>query len=130
MTRVARKERRRRMPRRLRFTREGRVFVLVTLGVGAAAVNTGNNLLYLVLGMLLSLIVLSGVLSEGVLRGLRVARRLPRRAFAGSPALIELAVTNEKRRFPTYSVELEDVAPGEPTERRCYFLKIGPGATQ
>ena len=31
------KKKRRGAPRKLRFTREGRVFVLVTLGVGAAA---------------------------------------------------------------------------------------------
>lgn len=124
------RKRKRRMPRSLRFTREGRVFVLVTLGVGAAAVNTGNNLLYLVLGLLLSLIVLSGILSEVVLRGLRVERRLPRRAFAGQPCLIELAVENRKGRAPSYSVELEDVAPDEPTDRRCYFLKIAAGREQ
>lgn len=124
------KKKRRAGARKLRFTREGRVFVLVTLGVGAAAVNTGNNLLYLVLGMLLSLIVLSGVLSELVLRGLRIERRLPRRAFAGSPCVIELVVTNGKRRAPSYSIEVEDVAPREPTDRRCYFLKVGPRSTE
>lgn len=86
------------------------MFLLVTLGVGAAAVNTGNNLLYLVLGMLLSLIVLSGLLSEVALRRLRVERRLPRRAFAGSPCLIELVLTNRKHRLASYSVELTDVA--------------------
>lgn len=124
------RRRRSRYARQLRFTREGRVFVLVTLGVGAAAVNTGNNLLYLVLGMLLSLIVLSGVLSELVLRGVRVERRLPRRAFAGTPALVELVVHNEKRRVPSFSIEAEDVAPSEVTDRRCYYLKVGPGAQQ
>lgn len=116
--------------RQLRFTREGRVFVLVTLGVGAAAVNTGNNLLYLVLGLLLSLIVLSGVSSEIVLRKLRVERRLPKRAFAGSACLVELVVKNEKRHLPSYSIELEDVAPAEPTDRRCYFLKVAPRGEQ
>ena len=55
---------RRRPPRKLKFTREGKFFVGITLGVGFAAINTGNNLLYLLLGMLLSLIVLSGVMSE------------------------------------------------------------------
>lgn len=104
--------------------------MLVTLGVGAAAVNTGNNLLYLVLGMLLSLIVLSGVLSELVLRGIRVERRLPRRAFAGAPCLIELVVTNDKRHVPSYSIEIEDVAPREPCDRRCYFLKVAARSEQ
>jgi len=42
-----------RPPRKLKFTREGKYFLGITLGVGFAAINTGNNLLYLLLGMLL-----------------------------------------------------------------------------
>ena len=55
-------------PRRLKLTREGKYFIFITFGVGVAAINTGNNLLYLLLGMLLSLIIVSGVLSELSLR--------------------------------------------------------------
>lgn len=117
--------RRARLRRGLRFTREGRIFVLVTLGIGAAAVNTGNNLMYLVLGLMLSLIVLSGVLSDLVLWSVRVRRSLPARAFAQSPCVIEIALANDKRWLPTYSVEIEDRVEGEPTDRRCYFLKVG-----
>ena len=113
-----------------RTTREGKVFFLVTLGVGVAAVNTGNNLLFLVLGFLLALIVLSGVMSELALRGVRVERRLPARAFVGQIALVELALTNTKRRLASYSLEVEDLADGVPTERRCYFLRIAPDAQQ
>src|SRR4051812_12294942 len=97
-----------RPPRRLRFTREGKVFIGITFGVGFAAVNTGNNLLYLVLGLLLSLVILSGVLSEIALRGLEFRRRLPRRAYAGMPALVEIEVHNKKRFAPSYSIEVED----------------------
>jgi hypothetical protein len=64
-----------RWPRRLKLTREGKYFIFITFGVGVAAINTGNNLLYLLLGMLLSLIIVSGVLSELSLRHLTVARR-------------------------------------------------------
>ena len=119
-----------RFRRHLRFTREGKLFVFVTLGLGFAAVNTGTNLMYLVFGFMLSLIVLSGVLSEHVLRGLAVERRLPARAVAGEPALIELCVKNGKRRLVSYSVEVEDQAEGVSNLRRCYFLKIGPGGEQ
>jgi uncharacterized protein (DUF58 family) len=116
--------------RGLRFTREGRLFVLITLGVGAAAVNTGNNLLYLVLGLMLSLIILSGVLSDLVLWWVRVRRSLPGRVFAKSPCVIELALSNQKRWLPSFSIEVEDQAAGEPTDRRCYFLKVGARAEQ
>lgn len=121
---------RRRARRGLRFTREGRVFVLTTLGVGAAAVNTGNNMLYLVLGLMLSLIVLSGVLSDLVLWWVRVRRTLPARAFAGTPCVIELGLANDKRWLPSFSIEVEDQAEDEPTDRRCYFLKVGARSEQ
>ena len=103
---------------------------MVTLGVGVAAFNTGNNLLFLVLGFMLSLIVLSGVMSETVIQGLKVSRRLPLRAFAGKVCLIELVLRNNKPRAPSYSLEIEDLAEDAPTERRCYFLKVGPAAEQ
>src|SRR5690606_41777220 len=61
-------------PRRLKVTGTGRTYLMVTLGVGIGALNTGNNLLYLLLGLLLGVIVLSGLLSERVLRGLHVER--------------------------------------------------------
>src|SRR5574339_19159 len=67
-------------PRKLRVTREGRYFLLITVCVGFGAFNTGNNLLYLLFGMFLSLILVSGVMSELSLRQLTVVRRLPPRA--------------------------------------------------
>ena len=85
-----------RPPRRLKFTREGKFFVGITLGVGFAAINTGNNLLYLLLGMLLALIVVSGVMSELSLRDLTVVRRLPLRAQVGRAHLVEIEVFNHK----------------------------------
>jgi uncharacterized protein (DUF58 family) len=116
--------------RHLRMTREGKAFIGVTLGVGVAAFNTGNNLLFLILGFMLSLIVLSGVMSETAIRGLRVSRRLPQRGYAGKVCLVELVLNNQKPRAPSYSLEIEDLAEDAPTERRCYFLKVGPGAEQ
>src|SRR5262245_1763645 len=69
--------RRLRPPRRLSFTREGRIIVILSVGVGFAAINTGNNLLYLLLGWLLSFIIASGILSELTLKRLTVERRPP-----------------------------------------------------
>jgi uncharacterized protein (DUF58 family) len=115
----------------LGFTGEGRLFVLMTLGVGAAAVNTGNNLLYLVLGLMLSLIILSGALSDLVLFRVAARRRLPGRAFAGAPCLVELELSNLKRWLPSFSLsaadEVEDEAVGT---LRTYFLKIDGKSSQ
>jgi uncharacterized protein (DUF58 family) len=119
-----------RPPRKLKFTREGKYFIGITLGVGFAAVNTGNNLLYLLLGMLLSLIVLSGVMSELSLRDLTVVRRLPTRAQVGRAHLVEIEVFNRKTKVPSYAIEVEDLRAGQPADKRCFFLKISPNSAQ
>ena len=119
-----------RAPRRLKFTREGKFFVGITLGVGFAAINTANNLLYLLLGMLLALIVVSGVMSELSLRELTVVRRLPLRAQVGRPHLVEIEIFNHKGRVPSYAIEVEDLRAGQPADKRCFFLKISPKSAQ
>jgi uncharacterized protein (DUF58 family) len=113
----------------VRLSFAGKLFLGVTAGVGLAAVNTGNNLLYLVLSLLLSLLLLSGILSEVTLYRLRLRRRLPERAFVGEPCLVEIEVTNGKTRIASYSVEVEDRAEGEKNRRRCFFLKV-PASSQ
>ena len=119
-----------RPPRKLKFTREGKFFVGITLGVGFAAINTGNNLLYLLLGMLLALIIVSGLMSELSLRDLTVVRRLPMRAQVGRPHLVEIEVFNHKGRVPSYAIEVEDLRAGQPADKRCFFLKISPKSAQ
>jgi uncharacterized protein (DUF58 family) len=102
----------------------------ITLGVGFAAINTANNLLYLLLGMLLALIVVSGIMSELSLRDLTVVRRLPLRAQVGRPHLVEIEVYNHKVHVPSYAIEVEDLRAGQPADKRCFFLKISPQSAQ
>ncbi len=98
--------------------------------------NTGNNLLYMVLSLLLSFLVLSGVLSESALRGLSVRRRFPGDLHAGQPGSIVLEVHNAQRRVPSFAVVVEDLL-GEDVERaderaaagRVFAFRIGPGET-
>lgn len=117
-------------PRKLKITREGKFFIILTLSVGLAAINTGNNLLYLLLGMLLALMIVSGMMSEISLRHLTVTRRLPARAQVGRPHLVEIQVHNHKKRFPSYAIEIEDLRAGQPADKRCFFLKISPDSAQ
>ena len=117
---------RRRSRRKFRLTREGRAFLFVTIGVGLAAVNTANNLLYLVLGLLLSLLLVSGVLSDLALWKLRMGRKLPEQIFAGKRALIEMTALNDKKWLASVSVEAVDELDGVETEP-ARFLRVPPG---
>ncbi|MEE2787180.1 MAG: DUF58 domain-containing protein [Myxococcota bacterium] len=115
---------------RLTFTRDGKYLVAITIGVGLAAINTGNNLLYLFLGMLLALIVVSGILSEIVLQKLSLSRRLPPNGWAGQTILVGLRVENRKRQIPSYSLLIEDKLSGQGAAQNCYFLKVKARSAQ
>lgn len=112
-----------RPPRRLRFTGAGRWLTLAILGIGFAALNTANNLLYLILGGMLGMIVVSGWLSEQALRGLTLRRRVPRGVTAGRPARIGYEVANGKRRLPSFSIELRE----REIAASAFVPGLGPG---
>ncbi|MCA2977140.1 MAG: DUF58 domain-containing protein [Myxococcaceae bacterium] len=92
----------------LRVTPMGRVYLVLTLGVGVGALNTGNNLLYLVLAFLLSSIIVSGVLSERVVRDLTVRRLLPDGAFAHEPFPIRYEL--RRRRGHAFAVAVREAS--------------------
>jgi uncharacterized protein (DUF58 family) len=104
--------------------------VLLAVGIGFAAVNTGNNLLYLLLGWLLSFIIASGILSEMTLKRLSVARRPPPRVYANEPFLMEVVIENGKEHRASFSIEVEDLIGETPLDKRCFFLKIPPKKSQ
>ena len=110
----------------LRFTPEGKWFIFISIAIGFAAVNTGNNLLYLVLAMLLSLIIASGFLSEWGIKGLKVKRTIPPYIFADAHCGILLKVTNTKRYLPSFSLELEEKVDGENKGGLAYLFRVGP----
>ena len=114
--------------RSLRLTREGWFFLGVTMAIGLAALNTGHNLFYLVFAMLVSLIIVSGLLSERAVRSLRIERRLPAELFAKSPAPIEIRVRNASRERTSYAVEIRD-GIGNRSRRTIGFLdRLDPQA--
>src|SRR5215831_9923110 len=95
-------------PRRtIRPTRDGWWVLFAAVGLGVAAINTGNNLLYLLCSTLLGLVIVSGILSEQTMRGLKVESVRPDEIFAGRPAVLGAWVRNGKRWLASYSVVVE-----------------------
>jgi uncharacterized protein (DUF58 family) len=90
-------------------TRAGIVYVLVTLVIGIAALNTGNNLLYIVVAAMLAAIVVSGYVSALVLRHLELDIHLPEHVFAGRPVMGRIVLRNLRRTLPSFSVRVVSI---------------------
>ena len=112
------------------MTFEGKWFLLLTFGVGAAAINTGNNLLYLALSMNLSLVILSGVLSEWSLRGVGVSVRHASEAFASRDSFLAVACSASGKRFPAMSLAVSLTIEGERHGVRFPDIPAGKTATR
>ena len=112
--------------RSIRLTSEGTRFLLFTFGIGLAAINTGNNLFYLLLAMMLSLIVISGLLSEHCLRRLEFRRHVPDLIMANEPTTLTLSVTNRNRHLPSFSLRLSDVVEGQDVDRGLAIHLLPP----
>jgi uncharacterized protein (DUF58 family) len=112
--------------RSIRFTPEGTRFLLFTFGIGLAAINTGNNLFYLLLAMMLSLIVISGLLSEHCLRRLEFHRHVPDLIMANELTTFTLSVTNRNRYLPSLSLRLLDVVEGQDIDRGLSIHLLPP----
>ena len=86
-----------------RVTKEGVVYLGGVFVVAMAALNTGNNLLFMVLACLLAGILISGIISQLVLSGIEVRLVLPEHIFAGRPVLALAEFINHKQRIPSFS---------------------------
>ncbi|MFN3870528.1 MAG: DUF58 domain-containing protein [Aquificaceae bacterium] len=91
---------------KVRVNRAGLIFIGITIFLGVAAVNTANNLLYLVVSYMLSFMLLSGMLSLYNLRGLEVVLIPPEEVYAGLEASFRIILKN-KKRLPSFLIEVK-----------------------
>ncbi len=90
---------------RVKIRRSGTVFIGATVFLGVAAANTGNNLLYIVVSAMLSLMLVSGITSILNIRGVEVRIIPPLEVFAGKRARFRVLV---RKRFglPSFLIKL------------------------
>ena len=91
----------------LEVTTGGAIFVVILVIVGFAAWNTGNNLLFMVLSIMLSTIFVSWMAARMSLRDLNVSARFPDHIFAGEQAEVLVTLRNSKRLLPSFSILVE-----------------------
>jgi uncharacterized protein (DUF58 family) len=90
-----------------KITREGWIYIGGILVVALAALNTGNNLLFLILASLIAIILMSGILSSITLTGVEMRLELPEHIFAGQPVRALVELENEKLTLPSFSLRVE-----------------------
>ncbi len=92
------------------LTREGMAYLGVLLIVGIAALNTGNNLLFIVVAAMLAAVLVSGIASAAVLRRLQLDVGMPENAFAGRPVDVHVKLQNPRYWMPAFSVKVSTPA--------------------
>jgi uncharacterized protein (DUF58 family) len=107
-----------------KLTREGLVYLGGIAVVAMAALNTGNNLLFMVLACLLAGVLISGFLSRLVLSGIEVRLELPEHIFAERPVLAIAELHNTKQLMPSFSVSL--VSEMKPKARKSATANAPP----
>jgi uncharacterized protein (DUF58 family) len=98
----------------VRFTKIGTVYLLTTLVLAVAAVNTGNNPLYIGVALMLGSLLLSGIASKGGLKHLHAEIAGLDEVWAGRAAHGTLRVRNDSRIWNVRDVVLTSDALAEP----------------
>lgn len=112
------------LPRTLTFTYEGKRYIAILFLIGFAAINTGNNLLYLIVAMLLSIIIISGIMSESSLRKIEIERLPSENIYKDKPVKINYKITNIKKKIPSYSLVIKEAPQEELSGTGSYLIKI------
>ena len=126
------------MKLRYRIHLSGFLFILLTIFVGLAAAQRPNNLIVWGFGVLLAMILISGVVGALMMRGLAVRRLEVRRASAGEPLEIRYVVENSSRWRSAFAMRVKEVDrrgksisfPMLVPPSDGWLTRVGPGETQ
>lgn len=105
---------RRAVPEGIRITTVGLWYVLLSVLVAIAATNTGNNALYMVLALMFSVLILSGLASRENVRGLSVEVDPPGEVFANRPFSLGFTVRSRALVFPRWFLLFNLSRQGQP----------------
>jgi uncharacterized protein (DUF58 family) len=98
-------------------TRTGALYAIVVLVIGIAALNTGNNLLYVIVAAMLAAIAVSGIASTLCLRGLELDLKVPEHIFAGIDVPATICVRNPRKWLPSLSVSAVPIEKNKTKKR-------------
>ena len=98
----------------IRIKRAGWAYITLTLLIGIAAINTGNNLIYLIEAALLSFLAVSGFLGRINLSGLKLEIVFPDEIYARKAIPLQVNPFNPRLIIPA-------VRPRPLDGRKCSY---------
>ncbi len=115
----------------LDFSVTGLVSCTMMMFMGIAAINSQANLLFGVFGLMIGILLISGIISKLVLRKLTVVRHLPEYAIVGEVLPVGYEFVNDKRFWPSLSVSMSELRSSEAflKQPHAYLLHCAGGAS-
>jgi len=92
---------------KVKVNKAGKLFIGITIIMGIAAVNTGNNLLYLIVSYMLSGMLVAGIISIYNLKRLKITVRLPEEVYAEMPVIGKVGIKREAP-FPSFLIRINN----------------------
>ncbi|MDA2933019.1 DUF58 domain-containing protein [Acidobacteria bacterium AH-259-D05] len=105
-----------------RFTKRGATFILIVFIISFATFNTGNNLLILILSFLLASLIVSGIVANLVLFGLKISLSVPKGIHAKQKAIFLITLHNLKKFFPSFALLLKGEKKGKENSQYTDFF--------
>jgi uncharacterized protein (DUF58 family) len=112
----------------LDFSVTGLIYSSMMMFMGLAAINSQANLLFGVFGLMVGVLLVSGVISRMMLHRVDVERLLPETAVVGETVTINYRFINQKRFWPSLSLGLAELDGNEAFTRQphSYLLHVAP----
>jgi uncharacterized protein (DUF58 family) len=116
----------------IEITVAGLVYCSMMTFMGFAAVQSGANLLYGIFGMMMGILLVSGVIGRMVLKRLTIERIVPEHGVVGQPVTLLYQIHNGKRYWPSVSVGIGELDGAEAFTRQphAYLLHAAAKSTE
>ena len=86
----------------IKITKAGWFYIILTIFLGVSGINTGNNLIYLIVAAFLSFMAISGIFGKRNLAKTDVQIELPEEIYAGTSVPVRVILRNRRRFLPAF----------------------------
>ena len=97
------------------------IFLALLVSIMLAGFNSGNNLLYLIAGIMLGAVLVSLIAGRVNLSRMDVKRRVPAQVLAGHTFAISLEIINNKRFFNSFGIDIKGATE---EQAHLFFVSI------